>query len=86
MVTQPGATVSGELRLEAHNRQSYDVHVTLRAPPLAPGGPEQASGPCTEGESLRRGWRSLVLLRAEICAPAGPALPGGAACVPLAAV
>lgn len=41
VVTQPGATVSGELRLEAHNRQSYDVHVTLRAPPLAPGGPEQ---------------------------------------------
>lgn len=44
IVTQPGVTVSGELRLEAHNRQSYDVHVTLRAPPLAPGGPEQVGG------------------------------------------
>ena len=41
VVSQPGATVGGELRLVAHNRQSYDVHVTLRAPPLVPGGEEQ---------------------------------------------
>lgn len=43
VVAQPGATVSGELRLVAHARQSYDVHVTLRAPPLTPGGPPQES-------------------------------------------
>lgn len=42
VVAQPGATVSGELRLVAHARQSYDVYATLRAPPLAPGGPMQA--------------------------------------------
>lgn len=54
MVTQPGATVSGELRLEAHNRQSYDVLVTLRAPPLASGGPEQASD-SRSGRGVRGG-------------------------------
>ena len=43
VVKQPGATVSGELRLKAHNRQSYDVHLTLRAPALQPGGEEQES-------------------------------------------
>ena len=31
MVGKPGETVSGELVLSAHSRQSYDVHVTLRA-------------------------------------------------------
>jgi histone-arginine methyltransferase CARM1 len=41
VVAQPGATVRGELRLLAHNRQSYDVHVVLQAPPLTPGGPMQ---------------------------------------------
>ncbi|KAI3426336.1 hypothetical protein D9Q98_008709 [Chlorella vulgaris] len=43
VVAQPGATVRGELRLLAHNRQSYDVHVVLQAPPLTPGGPMQES-------------------------------------------
>ncbi|KAL4857665.1 putative histone-arginine methyltransferase [Chlorella vulgaris] len=43
VVAQPGATVRGELRLLAHNRQSYDVHVMLQAPPLTPGGPMQES-------------------------------------------
>ena len=41
VMAEPGATVSGELRLIAHNRQSYDVHVTLQAPPLTPGGAVQ---------------------------------------------
>lgn len=41
VMAEPGATVSGELRLIAHNRQSYDVHVTLQAPALTPGGPVQ---------------------------------------------
>ena len=32
-----GGVVTGELRLVAHKRQSYDVHLTLSAPPLLPG-------------------------------------------------
>ena len=32
-----GGVVTGELRLAAHKRQSYDVHLTLSAPPLLPG-------------------------------------------------
>ncbi|KAK9816527.1 hypothetical protein WJX72_001569 [[Myrmecia] bisecta] len=32
-----GGVVHGELHLEAHNRQSYDIRVTLTAPPLLPG-------------------------------------------------
>ena len=38
---QPGHVIIGELRLAAHNRQSYDVFVTLNAPPLHPGQPPQ---------------------------------------------
>ena len=34
---QPGQVITGELRLAAHNRQSYDVFVNLTAPPLHPG-------------------------------------------------
>lgn len=34
---QQGQVITGELRLAAHNRQSYDVFVTLNAPPLHPG-------------------------------------------------
>ncbi len=34
---QPGQSITGELRLAAHNRQSYDVFVDLTAPPLHPG-------------------------------------------------
>ena len=63
IVAQPGATVSGELRLVAHNRQSYDVHVALRAPPLTPGGPPQVG-------RRRRRRRSACL------ASAGAALLG----------
>lgn len=40
-----GATVSGSMRLVAHSRQSYDVHVHLLAPPAGPGlPPQQSSG------------------------------------------
>ena len=38
---QQGQIITGELRLAAHNRQSYDVFVTLSAPPLHPGQPPQ---------------------------------------------
>ena len=41
LVVGPGAVVSGELRLTAHSRQSYDVHLTLTAPPFQPGMPPQ---------------------------------------------
>ncbi len=34
---QQGQVITGELRLAAHNRQSYDVFVDLTAPPLHPG-------------------------------------------------
>jgi len=34
---QPGHVITGQLRLAAHNRQSYDVFVDLTAPPLHPG-------------------------------------------------
>ncbi len=40
----PGCTLRGTLRLEAHSRQSYDVFVTLTAPPLEPGGLPQVRG------------------------------------------
>ena len=40
---RPGETVSGEMRLVAHSRQSYDVHVSLRAPGVLPGAPQQVS-------------------------------------------
>lgn len=32
-----GSQVVGTLRLVAHSWQSYDVHVTLEVPPIAPG-------------------------------------------------
>ena len=41
LVVAQGATVHGELRLTAHSRQSYDVHLTLTAPPFQPGMPPQ---------------------------------------------
>ena len=43
VVAAAGQTVSGTLRLVAHARQSYDVMLTLRAPPAAPGAPPQES-------------------------------------------
>eukprot|EP00891_Asterochloris_glomerata_P005667 jgi/Astpho2/5667/e_gw1.00079.85.1_t len=42
---QRGSTVTGELHLKAHNRQSYDIFLTLTAPSEQPNGePQQASG------------------------------------------
>ncbi len=41
LVVAQGAVVRGELRLTAHSRQSYDVHLTLTAPPFQPGMPPQ---------------------------------------------
>ncbi|KAK9819074.1 hypothetical protein WJX81_000974 [Elliptochloris bilobata] len=38
-----GGVVTGELRLAAHKRQSYDVHLTLTAPPLSAGGAPQTA-------------------------------------------
>jgi type I protein arginine methyltransferase len=46
-VYKPGDTVSGELRLVAHSRQSYDVHVTLRA-----AGPEGAGAHMQESKGI----------------------------------
>ena len=34
---QQGQVITGQLRLSAHNRQSYDVFLDLTAPPLHPG-------------------------------------------------
>ena len=34
---QQGQVITGELRLTAHKRQSYDVFVNLTGPPLHPG-------------------------------------------------
>ena len=36
-----GDSITGELRLKAHPRQSYDVFLHLTGPPLAPGRPPQ---------------------------------------------
>ncbi|KAL4520136.1 hypothetical protein Ndes2437B_g04546 [Nannochloris sp. 'desiccata'] len=47
IVYKPGDTVSGELRLVAHSRQSYDVHLTLRAA----GGPEPGT-PMQESKGI----------------------------------
>lgn len=41
LTVYPGADVQGELRLVAHKRQSYDIHLRLTVPSLAPGVPDQ---------------------------------------------
>lgn len=46
LVVAQGAVVRGELRLTAHSRQSYDVHLTLTAPPFQPGMPPQTVISC----------------------------------------
>lgn len=43
LVTAPHTRLSGRLRLVAHERQSYDIHLTLSGPPLGPGQPPQTS-------------------------------------------
>ena len=42
-VVRPGETVWGTLRVVAHSRQSYDVHLTLKAPGVLPSDPPQES-------------------------------------------
>lgn len=37
LVLTPNTQLRGSMRLVAHARQSYDVHVELHAPPVAPG-------------------------------------------------
>jgi hypothetical protein len=45
VVLTPNSKVAGSLRLVAHERQSYDIHVELQAPPIGPGMPAQQVGP-----------------------------------------
>ncbi|GFR50116.1 hypothetical protein Agub_g12266, partial [Astrephomene gubernaculifera] len=42
-IPAPHTRLSGRLRLQAHARQSYDISLTLTAPPLQPGQPPQTS-------------------------------------------
>ncbi|WIA28253.1 hypothetical protein OEZ86_010808 [Tetradesmus obliquus] len=45
LVLTPNTQLRGSMRLVAHARQSYDVHVELHAPPVAPGmAPQKACG------------------------------------------
>lgn len=56
---QQGQAITGELRLAAHNRQSYDVFVTLSAPPLHPGQPPQQVYPLAvlpSDVALQQAW------------------------------
>lgn len=41
VATLPGTVVTGELRLKAHARQSYDMTLTLTGPSLGQGLPQQ---------------------------------------------
>jgi hypothetical protein len=41
VVLTPNSRLSGCLRLVAHERQSYDIHLELEAPPIGPGMPPQ---------------------------------------------
>lgn len=41
VVLTPNSRLSGCLRLVAHERQSYDIHLELEAPPIGPGMPAQ---------------------------------------------
>lgn len=60
--------MSGELRLVAHARQSYDVHVTLRAPPLTPGGPPQVGGWSPARGTMGAGFEGAAALGvAAVC-------------------
>ena len=45
---QRGSIVTGELHLKAHNRQSYDIFLTLTAPPEQPDGEPQKVGPTSQ--------------------------------------
>lgn len=44
VVLTPNSRLSGCLHLVAHERQSYDIHLELEAPPVGPGMPAQKVG------------------------------------------
>ena len=71
-----GGVVTGELRLVAHKRQSYDVHLTLSAPPLLPGDPPQmVLAPRLDVRKLTNAHtRQLYTVHVMLRAP--PLLPG----------
>lgn len=48
VILAPNSKLSGCLHLVAHERQSYDIHLELEAPPIGPGMPAQKV----------RGWNS----------------------------
>lgn len=41
VVLSPNSRITGTLRLVAHERQSYDIHVDLEGPPVSLGMPVQ---------------------------------------------
>jgi len=41
VILAPNSKLSGCLHLVAHERQSYDIHLELEAPPIGPGMPAQ---------------------------------------------
>lgn len=50
----PNSRVSGCLHLVAHERQSYDIHLELEAPPVSPGMPVQKVRGSEDLVGLRR--------------------------------
>jgi type I protein arginine methyltransferase len=77
ILAKPGETVSGTLRLVAHSRQSYDVFVTLKAPGIDPGAPQQeSSGKFDLKEPYYRqlvnpGWNWMAMPEGLAGVPAG---------------
>jgi histone-arginine methyltransferase CARM1 len=64
VVLTPNSRLTGCLRLVAHERQSYDIHLELEAPPVGPGMPAQKVGDCAL-ESGYVVYDRLVPLAAE---------------------
>lgn len=73
LVSRVGGTVSGQMRLEAHERQSYDVHLTLQVPSVAQGQPPQQV--CTARCAVRNLCLMLVATVKWQVRPQGPVLP-----------
>ncbi len=62
LTVYPGAELHGELRLIAHKRQSYDIHLRLSVPSLAPGVPDHTV--CSLHQHCQRAdivWCSVAL-------------------------
>ena len=74
-----GGVVTGELRLVAHKRQSYDVHLTLSAPPLLPGdSPQTVLARCGTCSIREKHWCVLQkqqLYHVHLTLSAPPLLP-----------